>query len=185
MCVLNGCVELCHVNSSLGPCPSAQVSAQTVSSILFRSVRFALLNSEAGAAATPLPRRYTEPTKAADPDIDSDNENDIDSDNESDKNDDNDNNDDHENVEKPKRGKPQNSSSFPSARVLTSQVPPSTRSALAVHAFQTQYPRVKLLARGKFLVPLAPRVALVATRDTTLTIGKTPKYTVRKEDASG
>ena len=90
-------------------------------------MRFALLNSEAGAAATPLPRRYTEPTKAADPDIDNDNdndndsENDIDSDNESDKNDnnDNDNNDDHENVEKPKRGEPQNQSSFPSASVLT------------------------------------------------------------------
>ena len=96
---------------------------QTVSSILFRSVRFALLNSEAGAAATSLPREQTEPTKAADPDIDNDkeNENDIDSDNESDKNDDNDNdnNDDHEKVEKPKRGKPQNPSSFPSACVLT------------------------------------------------------------------
>ena len=59
--------------------------------LLIRSVRFALLNSEAGAAVTPLPREQTEPTKAADPDIDNDKENDNENviDNESDKNDDN------------------------------------------------------------------------------------------------
>ena len=148
--------------------------------LLIRSVRFALLNSE---APRPHPSRVnkqsqqkrliqtltTKTTSTATMKVTRMTTTD---------------NDNHENVEKPKRGEPQNPSSFPSACVLTSQVTPSTRSALAVHAFQTQYPRVKLLARGKFLVPLAPRVALVATRDTTLTIGKTPKYTVR-EEASG
>ena len=70
-------------------------------------MRFAPLNSEAGAAATPLPRGNTEPANAADPDMNNDNENENENDNENDIDSDNesDNNDDNENVEKPKRGK--------------------------------------------------------------------------------